>query len=466
MMLLAQSITNEGMNLTQVISPYLVVFFAAFIFSFILTPIARRVALKIDVVDQPGDLRKIHTQATPYLGGVAIFAGWIVGVGVSMLLSVHHSELSEVVTSVTFPLSVVLGAAVILLTGLFDDMYGISPRMKIGGQFFAAAALASQDVGIRIAKQAFGAGQRALMEMPLPEMVEPLLTTPVPSWMVYIVGTLVIAFFVIGGCNAMNLIDGMDGLAAGITAIACMGFLLIAALLAIRTMGADDVAQPSVLMAMINDAQRIVMCLAILGAVLGFLPFNFNPATIFMGDAGSLLLGYLCAATMLMFAQTDDQFALLAVTASLIVFAVPIADTSLAIFRRKMQGIPMSSPDARHLHHLLRRSGLSVRMSVISLYGVGLVFMLLGVMLIALDFPSRYVLAVAMVLYGFVFVTAYKVGLRYTAHYHAPTPAGSVPDDATVSRDESVLGPHLSQNPKASVSLDDEDSGEATQPSS
>lgn len=457
MMMLAQSMAEEKTSLTEVIAPYVIVFFASFIFSFVLTPVARRIALKIGVVDEPGDLRKIHTEPTPYLGGLAIFLGWIMGIAVSRFLSVHHGELSEVASFMMFPLSVVLGAVVILLTGLFDDLYGIAPRMKIGGQFFAAAALASQDVGIRITKQAFQALQETLSHLPLPEVLETLIMAPIPSWVIYIVGTMVIAFFVIGGCNAMNLIDGMDGLAAGITAIACMGFLLIAALLAIRTLSTGDVNSPSVLMVMMNDAQRIVMCLAILGAVLGFLPFNFNPATIFMGDAGSLLLGYLCAATMLMFAQADDQFALLAVTASLIVFAVPIADTSLAIFRRKMQGIPMSSPDARHLHHLLRRSGMSVRMSVISLYGVAIIFMLLGVLLIALDFRSRYVLAVAMVLYGFVFVTAYKVGLRYSANYHSRiAPAASQQHDSKTNTDSDT--PRLTANPKGGDSKETSDS--------
>lgn len=458
--MLAQSVVDESLGLTDVISPYIVVFFVAFIISFIMTPIARKVALRTNIVDKPGDLRKIHTEATPYLGGVAIFTGWLIAVGISFLVPVHFTNFPGVTSTVSFPFSVVLGAAVILLTGLLDDIYGIAPRMKIGGQFFAAAALASQDVGIRVATQAFAGAQNMLGNLPLPAFLDPLWTTAAPSWFVYIVGTLVIAFFVIGGCNSMNFIDGMDGLAAGVAAIAAMGFLLIAAFLAIRTIEGGDMSS-STAMSVMNDARRFVMCLAILGAVLGFLPFNFNPATIFMGDAGSLLLGYLCAATMLMFAQTDDNYALLAVTAGLIVFALPIADTSLAIFRRKMQGISMSSPDARHLHHLLRRSGLSVRQSVLSLYVVAIMFMLLGVMLIALDFRWRYVLAVAMVLYGFIFVTAYKFGLRYSSNFHPAKPAVAAAQAEADTATSEPTEPHLSQNPQASVSLDDDVEDEA-----
>lgn len=420
------------------------VFFVAFLISFALTPLMRMLALRTDVVDHPGDERKIHTTPTPYLGGVAILLGWMAGIGISQLIPSHFSGVVSFSIGVAFPITVVLGAVVITMTGLFDDVYGISPRVKIGGQLFAAAALASQDVGVRLAGRVLFAFQNVLTNLPLPTWLADIIVSPLPEPVIYVLGTFVIAFFVIGGCNALNLIDGMDGLASGVTAIAAAGFLLIAGILAVRSYQSVVGDGPMInLVLLSNDAVRMVMCMAILGAVLGFLPYNFNPATIFMGDAGSLLLGYLSAATMLMFSLTDDTHALLAVTAGLIVFALPITDTSLAIFRRKMQGMSMSTPDARHLHHLLRRSGLSVRQSVTVMYGVATLFAALGVALIALEFRWRYILAVAMVLYGFIFVTAYKIGLRYSAQVKAPSSAD-------------VKKQRLSQNPQSPVSPVDE----------
>lgn len=447
--------------LTEVLGSYMGVFFVAFVLSFMLTPVARRVAMRMDVVDRPGDLRKIHTIPIAYLGGLAIFFGWLAGVGCSMFIQPHYIGVGGLTVRSSFPLSVVLGAAVILLTGLFDDLYGISPRVKIGGQLFAAAALASQDVGIRLAGQFCTAVQWALVQLPWPDAISAAIQTPMPGWFVYIFGTAVIAFFVIGGCNSMNLLDGMDGLAAGVAGIVATGFLLIAGLLAVDTLGHAMTGQSFSATLLINDSNRIVMCLAILGAVLGFLPFNFNPATIFMGDAGSLLIGYLSAATMLMFAQSEDSQALLAVTAGLIVFALPITDTSLAIFRRKMQGIPMSQPDARHLHHLLRRTGLSVRQTVVTLYGISIIFAALGVLLIAMDFRWRYVLAVAMVLYAFIFVTAYKVGLRYSDAVKQEKLRSATPGTPPPGTPGTAGATHLSQNPQASVSLDDDDEADA-----
>lgn len=382
---------DPPLGMTSVVAPYMPVFFAAFFVALAITPIMRKLAMANGVVDLPDLHRKNHSEPVAYMGGVAIFLGWLVGVMFSYFLPIHATESLQIgEMTVAFPVSIILGAAAITLTGLFDDVYGISPRVKVGGQLFAAAALASEQVGIKLV----GNSLAVLGLGGTPEIV------------VYALGTIVIALFVIGGCNALNLLDGLDGLASGVTAIAALGFLIIAAMVAVRGLQADPINIGYVLT---GDPARLVMCLAILGAVLGFLPYNFNPASIFMGDAGSLLLGYLCVSTILLFSDTASR-ALLLVTACLIVFALPITDTALAIFRRKMRGQPIFSPDNQHIHHLLRRSGLSVKQSVLVLYGVASLFAALGITLVVLELRWRYVLAVFFVLFAFIFVFAYKYG--------------------------------------------------------
>ena len=418
-------VSVSGMSLMDVVSPYMLVFFAAFFTAIVLTPVMRWLAVRNNVVDWPDLKRKNHAHPVAYLGGVAIFLGWLVGVSSSWgLFPTVPTPAGMHFAPVNFPLTVVVGAAVITLTGFFDDVYGITPRVKIAGQLFTAAALASERVGTQLVEQSLV-----------------LLGFHPPEWLTYILGAAVIAGFVLGGCNAVNLLDGLDGLAAGVTGIACVGFLIIAALTVIQAGVVDDVLASEAAPA------RVVMCLAILGAILGFLPYNFNPATIFMGDAGSLLLGYLSVATILMFASAGGG-AMLLVTASLIVFAVPITDTSLAIFRRKMRGQPLFSPDNQHIHHLLRRMGFSVKKAVLIMYGAGVVFAALGVSMVWLGWQWRYVLAVFFVLYGFIMVSAYKYGhLQYVLEQEGKSRVPEGPELPEVSEKARRLG--MGESPEA-----------------
>src|SRR5690606_27334481 len=172
------------------------------------------------------------------------------------------------------------------------------------------------------------------------------------------------ALFVLGACNASNLIDGLDGLVTGTTAITTAGLLIVALSLA----AIDDGPR---------DRPRIVLCMALLGACLAFLPHNFNPATIFLGDCGSLLLGFATIVVVLTLGDTGKtQFVL----AGLIMYAVPIIDTVLAIVRRKLAGRSISEADDQHLHHMLCRT-LGVKGAVLALYGVAGAFTVLGVAL-------------------------------------------------------------------------------------
>lgn len=372
----------EGpMGLMDAVSPFMGVFFAAFFVALAATPVMRVLAVRNGIVDWPDLQRKTHALPVAYLGGVAILLGWLAGIAVCWFVHpVVDGHASHEV--VRFPMSIVLGAVVVALTGVFDDIYGISPRVKVSGQLFAASALAMEDVGIRLAQTTLE-----------------LTGMNPPVWMVYLLGTMGIAVFVVGGCNSLNLIDGLDGLASGVAAIACTGFLIIAAIVATKM----DANWPG--FAQIN-AVRVVMGLAIIGAILGFLPYNFNPASIFMGDAGSLLLGYLCVSSVLLFTDTPDGPKL--VTAALLVFALPITDTSLAICRRLVSGKSIFSPDNGHIHHILIRRGMSTRQAVLTLYGVSIGFAALGCAMVAFELRWRYVLAVVVVMYGFIIVTAFK----------------------------------------------------------
>jgi UDP-GlcNAc:undecaprenyl-phosphate GlcNAc-1-phosphate transferase len=223
----------------------------------------------------------------------------------------------------------------------------------------------------------------------------------VPPSVVYIFGTIIIAVFIIGGCNATNLIDGLDGLAAGVCAIACCGFLIVAALI---VRDSNLLTDPGM------DIVRMCVILATLGALVGFLPFNFNPASIFMGDAGSLLLGYLCMSSVLLFTTDTGNSAPKLITALLIIFALPITEVLLTIVRRKIQGKPITAPDNEHIHHLLRRSGLSVKASVLIMYTAACFLAILGVMMVVRQMQWRYLLAVFFPLYVFIIVFAYHYG--------------------------------------------------------
>ncbi len=414
----AQTAASLISRIDAVLSPYMGVFFVAFVVSFVFTPVMRRLAVANGIIDLPDLNRKAHLEPVAYLGGIAIFLGWLAGVSLCLFIREHHLP-----ARVPFPPGILFGAAVIVFVGLIDDVVGISPRTKVGGQLIAAAALASQQVGGQMLGARLVMSSLAAVRVSVPD-------TPAFEWLTYALGTAIIAAFVLGGCNSVNLMDGLDGLAAGICAIAATGFLAISIYVAMRS-GTPELAGSD----LFYDGVRIVMCLAIIGALLGFLPYNFNPANIFMGDAGSLLLGYLCVSTILLFVHAATMGPFL-VLAGLIVFALPITDTTLAIVRRKLNGQPIFSPDNQHLHHQLLRAvknlrlgpNLSVKLTVSLIYMIAAVFAMLGFAIIF--FRARYVLAIFLVIFSFVTVMAYKLG-RQQAALRRLAPDETRPDEPT-----------------------------------
>jgi len=388
----------------ELVNSYTVIFLAAFLTTLLVTPLVRRLALRLNVIDKPDRVRKLHEFPVAYMGGVAVFAGVLVAIGLSYVWFDGTTSRYN-----TVPLAVVLGMVIIAFTGLADDVWHWNPRLKIAGQLLAAAALAVDNIGVRVA---------AGVLSPLAPYLDPILGTHKLVWtlpasipimgdqfdIVYWTGTALIAVAVLGACNASNLIDGLDGLLAGSTAIMAVGFIAISILMAL-TVG-DAGSTPL-------TGARLVLSFALLGATLGFLPHNFNPAAIFLGDCGSLLIGYLCIVIVLMFGE-EGQTSL--VFAGLIIFALPIMDTTLAIIRRILAGVSLSQGDDQHIHHQLKRTLGTVKRAVFALYGITGAFMLLGVSLAALvvitDLRVRVLYACAVALFGFIGAMGVKAARR------------------------------------------------------
>jgi len=299
------------------------------------TPFFRWLSFRVGAVAKP-DERRVHTQPTPLLGGAAILVGFLAGFGWGW----QSDSFAEVFASSTVPLGVALGALVIFAVGQLDDLREVSPPAKIAGTVLAGSILSAAGVSILFFRIPF-AGLISLS----PDM-----------------SALLTVVWVIGMTTAINYIDGLDGLAAGIVAIAAAALLLYCERLdGVGAIGADN-AGP-------------VIAAAVLGACVGFLPHNFHPAKIFMGDAGALLLGLLMAATTIAVGGNTDRpfsgqtfFFFAPLVIPLVILGVPIVDTAFSIVRRARRGSGVTVADKDHLHHRLMRLGHGQRRSVLILW--------------------------------------------------------------------------------------------------
>jgi UDP-GlcNAc:undecaprenyl-phosphate/decaprenyl-phosphate GlcNAc-1-phosphate transferase len=299
------------------------------------TPLVRRLSVRIGAVVQP-DPRGVHETPTPTLGGLAMLAGVLVGMAVAWQLDAF----APLFASSTEPLGLVLGATAMFGIGMLDDLRDVSPPAKMSGQVLAASVLVLAGVSILVFRIPFG-GIVILSED-----------------LSYLVSVL----WVVAMANALNLIDGLDGLAGGIVAIASGTFFLFALVLADE--GVLDPANIGALVAIIT-----------FGVCVGFLPHNFHPARIFMGDTGALGLGLLMAAsTMVVGGRTDQEFSGQAffffapLIIPIIILGVPVLDTAFAIVRRATRRKGVAQADKDHLHHRLMRLGHGQRRSVLILW--------------------------------------------------------------------------------------------------
>lgn len=353
------------------------------------TPLVKKIARRHNIMDHP-DPRKTHRAPTPYLGGVAIFLGLLAG----LLLS---GAMTGEAFNTDMAAWALAGIGAIHLTGVIDDIKGTNPATKMAGQLVAAAALANLP----------GARFLALDLWSLFSSAEP------PHFAMQMIAAAGSAILVLGATNAMNLIDGLDGLCGSLTAVAQLGFIAIALSILAR-----DPKDGSALLA-------LVLAVATLGACLGYLRWNWFPARLFMGDAGSLMLGYLVAMQAVLLASSAPAgrpgLCLLQSFGAVVVFGVPIADTTLAILRRKLQGQPIMSPDALHLHHLLRRK-FTIPATVILLSLCGLACALMGVAIV-IGWPSRWgAVGILGTGYAVALVVGYRVATRITPKAGPPPP--------------------------------------------
>ncbi|UMZ75083.1 MraY family glycosyltransferase [Natranaerofaba carboxydovora] len=289
------------------------VFLTGVLISFCLTPLVKYLSFKVGAVDEPSE-RKVHKKIMPRLGGVAIFLAFII----SLLIYLPFDELISL-------MGLIMGGLVILFVGIIDDIYNIRPIYKLLGQIIAALIFV-----------AFGS-QVIYLSAPFEGLIYlGVLSIPVTI------------FWLVGVSNAVNLIDGLDGLASGVTGIA----LFIFALVALKT------GQP--LIALVS--------LALLGGVIGFFPHNFHPAKIFLGDCGALFLGFVVAGISVM--GLLKSVTLITFMIPVLILGVPIFDTCFAIVRRFKCHKPIFQADGDHLHHRLLRLGLSHKQTVLFIYAI------------------------------------------------------------------------------------------------
>lgn len=380
-LLVLGQLQTERHSVDTVLAPHVYVFYASFIISFIFTPIMRTIAMYFGILDMPDQTRKAHGSPVAYLGGVAVFLGWLAGLAFSQF---HIGALDDSTPYPHVTISIVIGAMVIVLLGLWDDIKKVPPSVKIAGQVTAALILMSEHVGNHCLEPVLTPlnARLALLHWPL-----------IPPTLIVIASSIVVVVLVVGCCNATNLMDGLDGLCGGVTAVMAFGFLFLAVHLA--CLGIDPTW----------DAVRIILALALLGGVMGFIPYNFNPASIFMGDTGSMFLGYACATMILLLAEQQSRWFL----AALVMFSLPVLDTGLALARRFVNKRPLFSADRHHFHHQMVARGFSVRKTVLLSYGLSIGFVLLGGMIVFMR--TRYAVAVYLVTFCSIIVAAYKMGM-------------------------------------------------------
>ncbi len=334
----------------MIFSNNIFVFFAlavAFLIAFAATPAVMSLAHKINAIDVPRDKRRVHKKPTPLIGGLAIFYGFIISV-------LCFAELDRETAGI------LIGSVIIVTVGMIDDAIDMKAIVKLLCQIIAAVIVVYS--GVRIEQFAnpfarwFGG--------------------PPYIYMNYWISVTVTVIWIVGICNAVNLIDGLDGLAVGVSSIAAICMLIL-----------------TLLSQNVNVA---IITAAVAGACFGFLPYNFNPAKIFMGDTGALFLGYILACISIQgFLKLS---AIISFAVPIIVLGLPIFDTLFAIVRRVLTGRSPMSPDRGHLHHRLLDMGFSQKQTVAILYTITAVLCLTAVVVSTRGYARGILLIVSVML--------------------------------------------------------------------
>jgi UDP-GlcNAc:undecaprenyl-phosphate/decaprenyl-phosphate GlcNAc-1-phosphate transferase len=318
---------------------YLVVFGASALTSFAATPLVRRLAVRVRAIYQPND-RTVHAVPTPTMGGTGLYLGLLVGLGVSRELPFFDAMNQGSAE----PLGVLLACTAILALGIVDDLRGIRALTKLTGQIFCAGILVLAGVQLQyFVMPGSGGGPYSIVTLGA-DLAVPFTVL----WVVVIV-------------NAVNLVDGLDGLAAGMVAIASGTFF-------VYMVSSDSLFGTA-------SAAALLSCITA-GICVGFLPWNFHPAKIFMGDSGAMLLGMLVAIATISgvgrnpFPPSGGDLAVIAIPllVPLLVLAVPFLDVLLAIARRARRNVGLGQADKEHIHHRLMDIGHSHRQAVLLMY--------------------------------------------------------------------------------------------------
>lgn len=301
----------------------------AFAISFAMTPIVKSFAVKIGAMDVPTEKRRVHDHPIPRMGGLAIFIGFLLSV-------VLFTDITEQIRGI------LIGSIIIVVVGAIDDILSLKATVKLAGQILAAVVAVCHGVVIEFFVNPIVFGETAYIGLEL-------LSLPVTI------------LWIVGVTNAVNLIDGLDGLACGVSSIASLTMFVVALL--------------------VSEGNVALILAALMGSCLGFLPYNFNPAKIFMGDTGSQLLGFVLAT-----ASAIGMFKFYAVVTFLVpllALAVPLVDTVFAFCRRILRGQSPFHPDRGHFHHRLIDMGLTQKQAVAILYSISALLGLCAVVIVS-----------------------------------------------------------------------------------
>ena len=291
---------------------YLLMGVFAFAISYLLTPLMGWIAQKLNILDEPNS-RKVHTEAKPRIGGIAIYVAFL-----AVFYFAHNMHLFTRGFENEFK-GLLIGGLVVFITGLIDDIWGLKPWLKLLGQIIAALVLVFYGVKISL-----------------------FITNS-------LVSTVITVLWVVGITNAFNLLDNMDGLSAGVAGISALMFFIV-----YNGQGITDLS---------------ILMMILMGSIAGFLRFNFNPASIFMGDAGALFIGFIIAGTSSMGSYLKGSLMThLPVIIPILILGVPIFDTLSVIYIRMRSKISIFAADKRHFSHRLVRLGMNQKQAVLFIY--------------------------------------------------------------------------------------------------
>jgi UDP-GlcNAc:undecaprenyl-phosphate GlcNAc-1-phosphate transferase len=371
-------IIGPNASLRQVLGPYFSVLLVGFIFALAATPIARKLAFHYHILDMPNSTVKTHKQPTAYLGGMAVLVGFLAAVIWAMVLT----KMKPTSLQIHLVSAICAGAILASVVGLIDDIKDLRPWQKLLGQAICSLFLIWGKIKPNL-NPIFNA-----------------LDITVPDGVQNVIGYLIVLFFVLGASNSLNLLDGLDGLCAGVTAIITIGFLVLEIHLA--TWATDPEVDPI----------RIIVSMALAGSAIGFLIFNHHPAKIFLGDAGSILLGFVIAAMMILFSEENPRWW----AASVLIFGLPILDTGTALIRRALNKRPLFVSDRGHIYDQMIDRGISLEKTVRLNYLLAALYAVLGIFsAVFMHFRHALIFDMAVLILSFV-ILGWKGFFRMTGY--------------------------------------------------